>query len=784
MTWIPHRSLRLKLVLLAAISAGVAVLVACLSFIRNDLALMRYAKRCQLEAQGDMLSLACVTKLARHDHAATQQLLSKLAHHPSIDAAAVYDTQGTEIAEFLRPGAPPLHPPQPNDFGIRTNARGQLERVRHIESSDGPLGVLQLRANMEDVHGQLHGYRFIVVWIIFCSMIVAIALAGVLQRRISRPILDLAEAADRITEQGDYSLRVTPPSEDVTGRLYVAFNQMLDRIEVSDRALKSAHDELEVRVAARTAELSQEIAERKRIQEDLMRAKNAAEKASRAKSEFLANMSHEIRTPLNAILGFADLLRRGAETSATERREYLETIHRSGRHLLSVINDILDLSKIEAGQLQVEHLECSPSQIIAETISVLRVRAREKGLTLDYHWTGPVPESIVTDPARLRQLLLNIIGNAIKFTEQGGVQVVAQIVNGDAPKLVVDVIDTGIGIPQHKLAQIFDPFCQADSSVTRRFGGTGLGLTICRRLARALGGGISVQSDSGKGSIFTIAIDTGPLDKFHAEGTPTTDLRRAAPDGNEPAPVSLASRHILVADDGDSNRRLIQIVLQRAGAKVVTVANGREAVNAATSQEFDLILMDMQMPVMDGYCAAGALRERGLTTPIVALTAHAMKGDREKCLAAGCTGYLTKPIDLDRLAAALAGWLNEAGPLPAADRDGADSHDSDAPLASALPTSDPEFREIVAEFTQRFREKLTEMNAALSGSRYDELKLLAHWLKGAGGTAGFPILSAAASRLEEAIADGNASLVRAGLAELDGLAARIDSAISDSAGRT
>ena len=776
MNWSPHRSLKFKLVLLAAISAGVAVLVACLSFIRNDLALMRYAKRCQLEAQGDMLSLACETKLARHDYAAAQRLLSKLADHPSIDAAAVYDHRGAKVAEYREPGAPPLNRPAPGQFGIRYLDDGQLERVGQIVADDGPLGVLHLRANMDDVHGQIHGYRFIVVWIIFCSMIVAIALAGVLQRRISRPILDLAKAADRITEQGDYSLRVTPPGEDVTGRLYVAFNQMLERVEVSDRALKSAHDELEQRVADRTAELSQEIVERKRIQEDLVRAKNTAERASRAKSDFLANMSHEIRTPLNAILGFADLLRRGAESSASERREYLETIHRSGRHLLSVINDILDLSKIEAGQLQIEHIECSPSQIIAEVISVLRVRAREKGLSLDYHWTGSVPETILTDPARLRQLLLNVVGNAIKFTEQGGVQVVAQIVNGDTPKLVVDVIDTGIGIPQHKLAQIFDPFCQADSSVTRRFGGTGLGLTICRRLARALGGGISVQSDAGKGSIFTIAVDSGPIDSFFPDGMPAADVVRASSVGHELPQVSLAGRRILVADDGDSNRRLIQIVLTKAGAEVITVTNGREAVDAAMSQPPDLILMDMQMPVMDGYGAAGSLREQGLKIPIVALTAHAMKGDREKCLAAGCTGYLTKPIDLDHLAAAIALWLDEDGPPPAADRSGTDSLTIDAPIASSLPTDDPDFRAIVAEFIGRFHEKLAEMNAALSASRYKELQALAHWLKGAGGTAGFAVLSAAAARVEEAIAENSPSLVRASLAELDGLAARIDSA--------
>ncbi|MEX2026685.1 MAG: response regulator, partial [Pirellulaceae bacterium] len=750
MSWFPHRSLRLKLVLLAAISAGVAVFLACISFISNDLALMRHAKRRQLEAQADMLGLASSTKLARDDDAAARQLFSKLADHPSIDAAALYDATGAKVAEYLHPGEPSFGPRPPEILGNRYSAAGQLEQIAVIDGPEGPLGVLALRADMSDINNQLNNYRYIVIWVIGCSMLMATALASILQGRISRPILELAKAADRINERDDYSLRVVPPSEDVTGHLYVAFNQMLDRIEASDRALKVAHDELEQRVDDRTAELSQQIAERQRVQDDLVRAKNAAESASRAKSEFLANMSHEIRTPLNAILGFADLLRRGMETSETERREYLETIHKSGGHLLSVINDILDLSKIEAGQLQVEQLRCCPAQIIAEAVSVLRVRAREKNLSLDYHWSGPLPESIVTDPARLRQLLLNVIGNAIKFTEEGGIQVVAQIICGDVPKLVVDVIDTGIGIPQDKLHQIFEPFCQADTSVTRRFGGTGLGLTICRRLARALGGGISVQSGVGKGSIFTIAIDSGPIDRFRGEGGPEAEFIHSENVASQTSSVSLAGRRILVADDGDSNRRLIQIVLGRAGAEIVMAANGRQAIEVAARQHLDLILMDMQMPVMDGYGAASAIRARGLKTPIIALTAHAMKGDREKCLAAGCTGYLTKPIDLDRLASSVAGWLS-GEEMPAADRPRGDEPAPDAPLASTLPTDDPEFREIVAEFAGRFHEKLAAMSAALAGGNYADLKSLAHWLKGAGGTAGFAPLSAAAGRMEQAI---------------------------------
>jgi signal transduction histidine kinase/AmiR/NasT family two-component response regulator len=774
---IPTRSLRLKLVILAAISAGVAVLLACLSFIRNDLQLMRHAKVRQLDAQADLLGLASGPALADRDRAAAQRLLDELIDHPSIDAAALYDRDGKKLAEFLRTGQPPCSPEASKSIGSAYVNLDQLEHAGTIAFSGGPIGTLYLRANMDDINQQLRDYRFIVIWVVSCSMLVATALSFVLQRRISRPILDLAEAADKVTEQGDYSIRVASHNEDAIGHLFEAFNHMLDRIEVSDRALKAAHDELEQRVEHRTAELMKEIVERRKIEEDLVRAKESAEKANRAKSEFLANMSHEIRTPLNAILGFADLMRRNAEISAKERREYLETIHRSGEHLLSLINDVLDLSKIEAGQLHVEQIRCSPARILAETISLLRVRAKEKGLSLEYRWSGPVPEAIISDPARLRQILFNVIGNAIKFTERGGVQVVAQIVSGDeseTARLVIDVIDTGVGIAPDKLSQIFEPFYQADTSVTRRFGGTGLGLTICQRLARALGGGVSVQSRVHEGSVFTIAVDAGPLSEIKLLEGPTGDISPHKPVVDADERVSLAGSRILVADDGDSNRKLIQIVLERAGAKVTTASHGREAVDAALDGEFDVILMDMQMPVMDGYGAAQALRERQVTTPIIALTAHAMKGDREKCMAAGCTDYLTKPIEPTQLVAAVACWL-------AAPQQEAKARDDEStrrtalggPLVSSLPMSDPDFREIVEEFVDRFREKLAQMHAAAGSQNYQQLQALAHWLRGAGGTAGFKILSTVATRLQEAITGGDDAGVRGALAELEGLSGRI-----------
>jgi signal transduction histidine kinase/CheY-like chemotaxis protein/HPt (histidine-containing phosphotransfer) domain-containing protein len=496
------------------------------------------------------------------------------------------------------------------------------------------------------------------------------------------------------------------------------------------------------------------------------RAQDAAEGASRTKSQFLANMSHEIRTPLNAILGFADILHKaGRDMEPTERDDYLETIHSSGRHLLTLINDILDLSKIEAGMLDVERVPCSPHQVVAQVVSVLRVRAEEKGIALEYNWSGGIPEIITTDPARLRQLLMNLVGNAIKFTPTGAVEISGRLVEEDGRKLLrFDVSDTGIGIAPDKLESIFDPFVQADSSVTRQFGGTGLGLPISRRLTALLGGRLEVTSELGVGSVFTFWIDPGPL-----ADTPATRTAPPQIDGEAIVPGEaprLPALRILLVDDGATNRKLINLMLRRAGADVVTAENGRVAVERAMAEHFDLVLMDMQMPVMDGYTAARTLRDRGLALPIIALTAHAMKGDEDACRAAGCSGYLAKPIDYDGLIRAVAGAVRASQPpraIPAA----AD------PLVSSLPMDDPDFREIVEEFVQTLRLQMKDMRAAAASRNVDRLAALAHWLKGAGGTAGFAAFTAPAASLERVARHAEYELVGPLLDDLEQLVGRI-----------
>ena len=516
-------------------------------------------------------------------------------------------------------------------------------------------------------------------------------------------------------------------------------------------------------------DLEKEIAHRKQTEQELIVARDQALAATQAKESFLANMSHEIRTPLTAIIGFAEHAL-DQDMSKSERITALNTIVASGHHLLNIINDILDFSKIEANSFELEQIAMDPIQLASEVQSLVMPLSSKKGLHIKLVYGFPLPASIVSDPVRIKQILINLCSNAIKFTEHGAITITLSF-DVERNQMIYRVKDSGIGMTSEQLERVFDPFKQADSSITRRYGGTGLGLSLSRRLAKLLGGELSVNSQQHIGSEFEFTIAAGndrELTFLHSLDQ-ISERERQEP---ETVAMEKLSGKVLLAEDNENNQRLLSLYLTKMGLQVTHAENGAIAVMQALNNHFDLILMDMQMPVLSGVDAVRQLREGGYTKSIIALTANATNEDRRLCLDAGCNDFLTKPITRERLYQMLAQYLNDTAqqlqPEPV----------NVEPLYSILSEQEPEFVDIVNQFVAKLPDQIATIDAAFYANDWEKFREAVHNLKGMGGGFGFPQLTEDAAEIEKLLNQQDYAAIAPIITALQQLLQRIQAGVA------